>query len=107
MVAKIERQVRSRRIPVIFISQADLNKAFVGSEATKYEMASALAKWFPVLASRLPPKRKCWHGEDYRVDIFDAAAAGVAYFTRRIRSAAQDYSGNPLVGMDADPTTHR
>ena len=107
MVAKIEEQVRSQRIPVMFISQADLNKAFVGSEATKYEMASALAKWFPVLASRLPPKRKCWHGEDYRMDIFDAAAAGVTYFTRRIRSAAQDYSGNPLVGMDADPTTHR
>jgi hypothetical protein len=99
IVAEIERQVRSRRIPVMFVSQADLNKAFVGSEANKYEMASALAKRFPVLASRLPPKRKCWNGEDYRMGMFDAAAAGVSYFTR-IKSTAQDYSGNPLVGMD-------
>jgi len=60
-----------------------VNRAFVGFESNKYEVASALAKQFPTLASKLPPKRKCWQSEDYRMGIFDAAAVGVAYFTRR------------------------
>jgi hypothetical protein len=59
-----------------------VNRAFVGFESNKYEVASALAKQFPALASRLPPKRKIWQSEDYRMGIFDAAALGVAYFVR-------------------------
>jgi len=55
----------------------------VGFESNKYEVASVLAKQFPALASRLPHKRKIWQSEDYRMGIFDAAAVGVAYFTRR------------------------
>ena len=43
---------------------------------------------FPALASRLPPRRKCWQSEDYRMGIFDAAAVGVAYFVRRKAVAA-------------------
>jgi hypothetical protein len=86
MLVTIERLARNRRIPVKFISRGDVNRAFVGFESNKYEVASALAKQFPALSSRLPPKRKCWQSEDYRMGIFDAAAVGVAYFTRR-RSA--------------------
>lgn len=83
MLSTIERQAGSRKIPVRFISRSDVNRAFVGFESNKYEVASALAKQFPALASRLPPKRKCWQSEDYRMGIFDAAALGVAYFARR------------------------
>src|SRR6266849_1866642 len=82
MLATIERQARSRRIPVRRVSRRDVNRAFVGFESNKYEVASALAQQFPALASRLPPRRKCWQSEDYRMDIFDAAAVGVAYFVR-------------------------
>ena len=83
MLATIESQARSRRIPVRYLSRRDVNRTFVGFESNKYEVASALAKQFPTLASKLPPKRKCWQSEDYRMGIFDAAAVGVAYFTRR------------------------
>jgi hypothetical protein len=79
----IERQAHNHRIPLRFISRKDVNRAFVGFETNKYEVASALAKQFPTLASKLPPKRKCWQSEDYRMGIFDAAASGVAYFVRR------------------------
>jgi hypothetical protein len=82
MLATIERQAPSREVPVRFISRGDVNRAFVGFESNKYEVASALARQFPALASRLPPKRKIWQSEDYRMGIFDAAAVGVAYFTR-------------------------
>jgi hypothetical protein len=85
MLATIERQARSRRIPVRRISRRDVDRAFVGFETNKYEVASALTQQFPALASRLPPRRKCWQSEDYRMGIFDAAALGVAYFARRQR----------------------
>lgn len=64
-------------------SRKDVNRAFVGFESNKYEVASVLARQFPDLAPRLPPKRKFYESEDYRIGIFDAAAVGVAYFTRR------------------------
>ena len=82
MLTTIESQSRRRRIPVRFISRGDVNRAFVGFESNKYEVASALAKQFPALASRLPPKRKIWQIENYRMGIFDAAAVGVAYFKK-------------------------
>lgn len=102
MLTTIEIQARSRNIPVRFISWSDVNRAFVGFENNKYEVASALAKQFPSLASRLPPKRKCWQGEDYRMGIFDAAAVGVAYFTRR-RSAPLDTPRNDAAAAQPAP----
>jgi hypothetical protein len=83
MLKTIENQARSRNIPVRFISPGDVNRAFVGFESNKYEVAAVLARQFPALASRLPPKRKFYESEDYRIGIFDAAAVGVAYFVRR------------------------
>jgi len=105
MLATIERQARSRGIPVRFISRKDVNRAFVGFESNKYEVATALAKQFPALASRLPPKRKCWQSEDYRMGIFDAAAVGVAYFTRR-RSVRFDIPGNETNALAAPNEGH-
>jgi len=31
----------------------------------------------------LPPKRRPWQSEDYRMTIFDAAAVGIAYFAEK------------------------
>jgi hypothetical protein len=77
------KTAKQAKIPVRCISRGDVNRAFVGFESNKYEVASALAQQFPDLAVRLPPRRKCWQSEDYRMGIFDAAALGVAYFVRR------------------------
>src|SRR5712691_1400655 len=41
MLMMIERQASSRRIPVRLISRRDVNRAFVGFESNKYEVASA------------------------------------------------------------------
>ncbi len=97
LLSILEKHVRSRRIPVRFITPRDVNRAFVGFESNKYEVASALAQQFPTLASRLPPKRKCWQSEDYRMSIFDAAAAGVAYFTRRKPTTKSEAKRTPKI----------
>jgi hypothetical protein len=52
---------------------------FVDGEGTKYAVANILARRFPEeLGPRLPPKRKPWMAEDYRMDIFSALAWALA-----------------------------
>ena len=46
---------------------------------TKYECAQAVIKLFPVLTRKLPPKRKPWESEDYRMSIFGALAIAAQY----------------------------
>ena len=46
---------------------------------TKYERAREVAKRFPVLAERLPLKRKPWESEHYSISIFEALAVALMY----------------------------
>jgi hypothetical protein len=46
---------------------------------TKYERAQAVIQRFPVLTRNLPPKRKPWESEDYRMSMFAAATLAMAY----------------------------
>lgn len=56
------------------VHRAQACKSFL-LQGTKHALAEILAKQFSEeLASRLPPKRKAWMSEDYRMDIFDAVA---------------------------------
>ena len=75
-------QAENRRIPVRLLTLQAVKSAFVGCNRNKYTIATALAKQLPELVPKLPGARKIWKSEDYRVSIFDAAALGVAYFTR-------------------------
>ena len=55
-----------------------LTDIFAEIGRNKYSVAPAVAQRCPELTSTLPRKRKLWEGEDYRMSIFDAAAAGTA-----------------------------
>ena len=46
---------------------------------TKYERAQGVVQCFPVLTQKLPPKRKPWESDDYRMSMFAAAALAMAY----------------------------
>lgn len=48
--------------------------------STKHQIAVAIASALPELADRLPPYRRCGMTEDYRMNIFDAAALAFAFF---------------------------
>lgn len=76
----IIRQVRQRDTAIRIVSTRTVRHFFARHGCTrKYEIATTLAKRFPDLHWKLPPKRKLWQSEDYRMSIFDAAAVGVAY----------------------------
>jgi len=81
LIDAIERLSAREKLPVRRFSRAAVRKAFAPlGAATKHEIAQALAARFPELAPRLPPFRKPWMSEDYRMSIFDAAALGWTYF---------------------------
>ena len=64
----------------------------------KYEIASLLAECFPVLHWELPPKRKIWESEHYRMSIFDAAALAVSCLKPRSTTAAMLIRTAPILG---------
>jgi hypothetical protein len=79
--AALLRESQERRIATRYVTRRAIKRTFLGYNANKHEIATVLAQRYPALAAKLPPKRKCWQSEDYRMSIFDAAALGVvAYF---------------------------
>ena len=53
---------------------------------TKYQIADAVATFLPELAWKLPPRRKAWQSEHYRMSIFDAAAVALTHIGPRADS---------------------
>jgi len=78
----IIKEAGTHRIPVRLVPEEVLVRAFDGMNDNKHQIASRISELFPELLSILPPKRKPWQSEDYRMSIFDAAALGIAYFAR-------------------------
>lgn len=72
---------KTKRIPLRRFTQAAMHEHF--GVHTKYAMAEAVAREIPVLAPRLPRKRKAWMSEDARQSLFDAAALALVYFASR------------------------
>jgi RNase H-fold protein (predicted Holliday junction resolvase) len=71
------------QVPVRTITSRDLVRAFSDlGYPTKHKIATRIGELFPELAPRVPPFRKPWMSEDYRMAIFDAVAFGLTYFRR-------------------------
>jgi hypothetical protein len=72
-------------IRAVQLSQAEVRKIFFArDQGTKHSLAGILAARFPAeLGFRLPPKRRPWMSEDYRMDIFDAVALAVASWVKK------------------------
>ena len=86
IVSEIRRHANVQKSLVRVLSGKMLASVFVGSNDNKHQIASRIAEQFPELLSILPPKRRIWQSEDYRISIFDAAAVGIAYLARETAS---------------------
>ena len=79
----VKEGLKSRCIPVSRVKK--VFRTFLAN--TKHEIAHAVAQQLPELAPWLPPYRRPWMSEDYRMAIFDAAALALTYFhSRPVRS---------------------
>lgn len=90
IMGSIRKQAARNHVSLRLLSKKAARRAFSDLESlTKHGVATALAKRYPELAWKLPPKRKPWQSEDYRMSIFDAAALGVAYLQRQISAPSE------------------
>lgn len=73
-----------RKIMARSYSRRMVKKVFSQSGAkNKHQIATAIAKQFLELAPRVPPYRKSWMSEDYRMSIFDAVALALTFFENK------------------------
>lgn len=75
LLADIRSIAQDNDVYVINYSRRMVREAFAPhGESTKYGIAKKICQWLPTLEEYLPPKRKEWKAEHYRMGIFDAIA---------------------------------
>ena len=83
IVNAIRREAADRSTPICYVTPENIKAAFrISKVKTKDERAYTLAHIFPELLWKIPPKRKTWKREHPRMMVFDAIAAGFAYWQR-------------------------
>jgi len=81
LVEVMTRVAATHSIPIKLIGDINVRQTFRNMECeTRDEIAAALARIFPELQWRLPPKRRAWQSEHPRMSMFDAIALGLAYW---------------------------
>lgn len=72
------KKIKTRRF-----SRSQIRRAFSSSEVlTKHQIASAIARQLPEIASKLPKPRKSWQSENERMNIFDAISLALCFYLR-------------------------
>lgn len=70
-----------RNVQTCSFTRARMRAAFLQAGAfTKEQIAATIADRFPILALRLPPKRRPWMSEDNRLNLFEATALALTFF---------------------------
>lgn len=77
----IRREASSQPVPVSVLTRIQVRETFRDfGVRSKDDIAALLARMFPELQPRLPPKRKLWKREHFSMPMFDAVALAVAYW---------------------------
>lgn len=84
MLRGIEKLALDKNIQYIRLSRSAVHEVITGqSHSTKYEVATKIVEQFRELEPYLPLPRKLWMSESETMNIFDAAALGLAILLRR------------------------
>jgi hypothetical protein len=83
LLADLTRRATKSGIAVYAIARLAILKCFSSADTkpTKFSVAKELADTFPELQEMLPPRRKSYNSEDFRMAIFDALALAVTHVT--------------------------
>ena len=80
-IKSIRSQASRLSVPVVSIEKRLIDQIFrPHCKPTKHQIALLLSSYFPALRWYMHRKRKIWMPEDRRMQYFDAAALGLAYF---------------------------
>ena len=81
LIQSILKESQKRKIQASKYSRSTIRGVFAQFNAqTKYMIAKKIVEWLPALQARLPPERKPWMSEDYRMGIFDAVALALTFY---------------------------
>lgn len=81
VVGSIGMAAKQRGIAVHMYSRADIQRHFdLFGARSKDEIARVIAHVLPEFSQHLPPPRKVWMSEDYRMGLFDAIALAMVHF---------------------------
>lgn len=86
LLKRIATEAKNHRVLVRVLKKR--SGADQGKRLTKYENARRAAEHFSVLRWKMPPKRKPWESEDYRMSMFTAAILAMAQLNITIPSPA-------------------
>jgi hypothetical protein len=99
-IRRIERLATARGIRVARVSRLAVRDTLARGKS-KYEVALRLAQVFPVLADRLPKRRKAWMTEDQRMNTLDALGLAAVLVAGARAARPGDPVGDP--GERGDP----
>jgi hypothetical protein len=90
LIDRIAKLAGEKHIKVRRYSRTDIRTcfAFYGAR-NKDEIARAIAKQLPEFTPRVPPMRKLWMSEDYRMGLFDALSLMFTYYAKEHLRPAQ------------------
>ncbi|MEQ1717846.1 MAG: hypothetical protein ABL907_18025, partial [Hyphomicrobium sp.] len=78
-------------LAVHWYTRADIKTAFAQVDAnSKDAIAAAIARLMPEFEQHLPPARKLWMSEDYRMGLFDAVALAITHCKDKIFQRAEE-----------------
>jgi hypothetical protein len=81
LIDDLASEASRRGIAVARYSRDQIRECFATFGATtKYEIAQAISRSLPEFPPQLPPERKIWLPEDYRMSIFDAVSLIFTHF---------------------------
>src|SRR6266853_2653714 len=69
ITAKIAKVAKVGKIPLVFVSGADIRKTFAPVGKSKYQIARAISERYPELQFRLPSPRKSYQSEKFGITI--------------------------------------
>ena len=89
-IAAMRKAASAVSVNATVISSSVL-RAFLGDcgVRNKYDFAVVLARWFPRLSWRVPPKRKCFNAEPAVMPRFDAIGLGAVYLAQHNPNSAE------------------
>ncbi len=92
LIDEIAALADAKGICVARYSRDQIRECFAEFGATtKYEIAEAISRSLPEFPPQLPPQRKIWLPEDYRMSIFDAVSLIFTHFYfQAIRPGSSD-----------------
>jgi Holliday junction resolvasome RuvABC endonuclease subunit len=81
LIYNIVRLARERKVKTYSFSRMRVKQTFYQFNAvTKHEIATFIARRLPELETQLPPLRRPWMSEDYRMSFFDAISFAWTFF---------------------------